>query len=137
MADNDDRPLIPQPHGGALRPFGPGHGHTSARAPWRSTRKTAFELLRDATPAAIKALVDALGSPDERVRVVASEQVLNRVLGKPGAFAQGDADKPGVVNLANLTEAERDELSVALATIARLTGLPVGPVADGPTYRRM
>ena len=127
MADHDDRPLIPQPHGGALRPFGPGHGHSSARAPWRSTRKTALELLRDATPAAIKALVDALGSPDERVRVVASEQVLNRMLGKPGLLSQAnDADAPNFVDLTLLTEAERTELAAALDTIARLTGRTIG-----------
>ena len=127
MADRDDRPLIPQPHGGALRPFGPGHGHTSARAPWRSTRRTAMELLRDATPAAIQVLVNALGSPDERVRVVASEQVLNRALGKPGPYSQAsDADGPNIVNLAHLTAAERDELAAAMAVITRLTGLPLG-----------
>ena len=127
MADNDDRPLIPQPHGGALRPFGPGHGHTSARAPWRSTRKAAMALMHDATPQAVQVLVDALGSPDERVRVVASEQVLNRVLGKPGLLSQAhDADGPNYVDLTLLTEAERTELANALDTIARLTGRTIG-----------
>ena len=126
MADRDDRPLIPQPHGGALRPFGPGHGHTSARAPWRSTRKAAMALMHDATPQAVQVLVDALGSPDERVRVVASEQVLNRMLGKPGPFPQGDADAPNVVDLTLLTEAERTELAAALDVIARLTGRTIG-----------
>ena len=126
MADNEDRPLIPQPHGGALRPFGPGHGHTSARAPWRSTRKAAMALMHDATPQAVQVLVDALGSPDERVRVVASEQVLNRVLGKPGPGPQGDADAPNYVDLTLLTEAERTELAAALDVIARLTGRTIG-----------
>ena len=127
MADRDDRPLIPQPHGGALRPFGPGHGHTSARAPWRSTRKAAMELLRDATPAAIQVLVRGLSSSDERVAIVSAEQLLNRVLGKPGALAQGDDEGgPTFVDLTRLTEAERDELAAALDTIARLTGRTIG-----------
>lgn len=117
---NDNRPLVPQAHGGALRPFGPGNGASAGNAPWRSTRKTALDLIRDAVPDAIKVLVNALGSPDERVRVVASEQLLNRALGRPSLFAQVE-NRPTVVDLSHLTEAERDELAAALATIARLT----------------
>ena len=140
MANHDDDDgLIRQPHGGALRAFTMGNGASAARAPWRSTRKVAMELMRDAVPEAVAVLVCGLSSSDERVAAVSAEQLLNRALGRPGPLAQGDADKPGIVSLAHLTEAERDELAAALAVIARLTGLPVGPepVADSPTYRRM
>ena len=127
MSDHDDSPLIPQPHGGALRPFGPGNGASAARAPWRSTRKGVMETLRDATPAAVAALVRGLTSTDERVRIVSAEQLLNRVLGKPGLYSQAhDEDRPGVVDLTHLTETEREELAAALAIIARLTGRTVG-----------
>ena len=127
MSDDDDRPFVRQAHGGALKPFGPGNGASAGRTPWRSTRKVAMELLRDAVPEAIEVLVRGLSSSDERVAIVSAEQVLNRVLGKPGALAQGDdADGPNFVDLTLLTEAERTELAAALDTIARLTGRTIG-----------
>ena len=93
-----------------------------------------MELLRDAVPDAIKMLVRGLTSTDERVQTVSAEQILNRALGKPGPFAQGDSDGPSTVDLSHLTEAERDELAAALAIIARLTGLPIG--AEPVTVRQ-
>lgn len=127
MADSDDNGFIRQPHGGALRPFTMGNGASAARSPWKSTRKVAMELLRDAVPQAIAVLVNGLSSADERVAAVSAEQVLNRVLGRPGLYSQvNDADGPGVVSLAYLTATERDELAGALGVVARLTGLPLG-----------
>lgn len=135
MADSDDNGLIRQPHGGALRPFTMGNGANAARSPWKSTRKFAMELLRDAVPQAIAVLVNGLSSADERVAAVSAEQVLNRVLGRPGLYSQvNDADGPDTVDLSHLTEAERDELAAALAIIARLTGLPIG--AEPVTVRQ-
>ena len=127
MSDDDANGFVRQAHGGALKPFGPGNGASAARAPWRSTRRGVMETLRDATPAAVAALVRGLTSTDERVRIVSAEQLLNRVLGKPGALAQGDdADRPNVVDLTHLTAAEQEELAAALDVIARLTGRTVG-----------
>jgi len=126
MANHDARGLIPQSHGGALRPFGPGNGAAAARAPWRATRRAALDLIREAVPEAVATLVRNMHSPDERVATVAAEQILNRALGRPGYHPQGDSDTAEVLDLSHLSAGERQEIADALDTIARVTGRAIG-----------
>lgn len=126
MANYDERELIPQPHGGALRPFARGNGAASG-TPWRATRRAAMDLLREASPEAARTLVQHMQSPDARVSLAACVCILDRTLGRSCAFAMGDdASSAGPLNLSHLMAAERIELAVALATITRLTGRTIG-----------
>ena len=122
----DEASLIPQPHGGALRPFTSGTGAAARRTPMRAVRKEALSLLADGTPEASRRLLVLMRSEDERVAAVACAQVLDRVLGKPGDAPQAQDEAGGAIDLSHLTEAERIELGSALAAIARLTGRSFG-----------
>ena len=120
MAEQDARGLIPQPHGGALRPFARGNG-AAVGTPWRASRRAALELLREASPEAARTLVQHIRSPDARVSLAACVCILDRTMGRSGGAWAEDAS-PGPVNLLHLTTAERIELAAALATVTRLTG---------------
>ena len=82
-------------------------------------------MLREATPAAARTLVQHMQSPDARVSLAACVCILDRTIGRSGA-AWGEDASPGPVSLSHLTAAERIELAAALATVTRLTGRPVG-----------
>ena len=125
---NDKIDLIPQPHGGALRPFTSGTGSAARRTPMRAVRREALSLLADGTPEASQRLLDLMRSEDERVAAVACAQVLDRVLGKPNDAPQAQDEAGGVMDLSPLTADERVELGAALATISRLTGRTLGAV---------
>ncbi len=125
----DETDLIPQPHGGALRPFTPGTGSAARRTPMRAIRRQALSLLADGTPEASQRLLGLMRSSDERVAAVACAQVLDRVLGKPGDDPQAQDEGGGIMDLSHLNEGERAELGAALATVARLTGRPIGGAA--------
>ena len=122
MANHDARGLIPQSHGGALRPFAPGNGAAAARAPWRATRRAALDLICEA----VATLLRNMRSPDNRMATVAAEQILNRALGRPGYHRQGDSDPAEVLDLSHLSAGERQEIADALDTIARVTGRAIG-----------
>ena len=124
MADRNARGLIPQPHGGALRPFARGNG-AAVGTPWRATRRAALDLLREATPAAARTLVQHMHSPDARVSLAACVCILDRTIGRSGG-AWAEDTSPGPVSLSHLTAAERIELAIALAAVSRLTGRSVG-----------
>ena len=121
MAERDARGLIPQPHGGALRPFVRGNG-ASAGTPWRATRRAALDLLREASPEAARTLVQHIRSPDARVSLAACVCILNRTMGRSSAEWTNDASADPI-NLSHLTGTERIELTAALATVTRLIGL--------------
>ena len=110
--------LTPQAHGGALHIGRPG----VVRGPWKSVRREAMALLREATPEAVQTLIQKMRSEDERVSTVACEQILNRSLGRPSEMPQGDEDTGGMPDMAHLTAGERLELAGALDIIMRLTG---------------
>ena len=113
--------LTPQAHGGALRIGTPGF-HGIPKGPWRSMKRDAVALLREATPEAVQTLIEKMRSTDERVSTVAAEQILNRSLGRPGEMPQGDEDTGGMPDMAHLTAGERLELANALDVVMRLTG---------------
>lgn len=110
--------LIPQPHGGALRPV----VHGQQRTGWKAARKEALAELRQLTPESVIKLKALTNSKDDRVAMVAVKEVLDRTLGKPTDLPQGEDEGVGVVDLTALSPADRVELSGALATIKRLTG---------------
>jgi hypothetical protein len=125
---SDSVELIPQPHGGALRPFPPRGAVASS---WKRARKEALTALRDMTPAGVTKLQELIGSEDDRVAMVAVKELLDRTLGKPSDTPQSDDETAGVVDLSALSPVDRLELSAALATIKRITGrgpgaLPIG-----------
>jgi len=112
--------LIPQPHGGALRPFTSGTGAAAGRTPIRTVRREAFALLAEGTPEAAQRLLFLMQSTDDRVSAIACSQVLDRVLGKPGESPQGQDEAKAALDLSHLTAEERAELHAALATVHRL-----------------
>lgn len=82
VCDAETRPSIIPTHGrGKLRPFQPGQSGNPTGA---STRfHEVRQLMRDASPAAAKRLIDLINSTDERVALVAAEKVLERAWGSP------------------------------------------------------
>ena len=124
MAERDARGMVPQPHGGALRPFPRGNG-AAVGTPWRATRRAALDLLREATPDAARTLVQHMHSPDARVSLAACVCILDRTMGRSGE-AWAESTSPGPVSLSHLTAAERTEWAAALATFNRLTGRTIG-----------
>jgi hypothetical protein len=60
------------------------------------------EMLKAATPKAIKTLIDCLDEPDGRVRIQAANSLLDRLYGKPSQAITDEDGKPlriGVVVL--------------------------------------
>jgi hypothetical protein len=111
MADE----LIPQSHGGALRPFTPATGAAAGRSSIKAIRKAGLALLATGTEQASQVLLDALRSEDERVRTVAATQILDRVLGRPGEKPHEPADEEEQeLDLSNLTDEELAELRAAI-----------------------
>lgn len=105
MADGspEGRVLVPQPHGGALLRSGPAANRSSIRA----IRKRGLALLAEGSEQAARVLVAALDSPDERVRVIAAQQIMDRVHGRPGERPQGDdQEEAGEIDLSDLSHEE-------------------------------
>jgi hypothetical protein len=93
-----------------------------------------LDLARAAAPAAVRALISALGSPDDRVRVMASQLLLDRALGRPRE-APAEVPQEARVDLTRLTGAELRVLH-RLVESGRLTETPtegdeVMPEIDG------
>jgi plasmid stability protein len=89
----------------------------------RHAKREAFELLSRGTPAAAQRLLLLAASDDERIAVVATAQVLDRVLGKASEGGGSVEDSARSINLAVLTPDERDQLLAALATVRGLRDL--------------
>jgi hypothetical protein len=66
------------------------------------------ELLKAATPRAIKALIDCLDDPDGRTRIQAANSLLDRLYGKPSQAITDDEGGPLRVGV-YILPAERDE----------------------------
>ena len=114
----DDAILIRQPHGGALFPPRPSDG----RSGWRKTKHEAHQALRAMTPEAMERLRSLMQSDDERVAMVASKEILDRVLGKPTDAPQMVDEEGNAIDLNHLSPEGRTKLAEALATIRLLTG---------------
>ncbi len=79
-----DYELIPQPHGGAIRPpWIPSTDATAARSSIRAARKESFGLLAEAAPEATMRFFGLMRSSDERVAAVAASAILDRMHGNP------------------------------------------------------
>lgn len=121
--------LIPQKHGGAIRPWDKDSARGASRkgVSLRQTRRDAMTLLAEATPQATAVLAAGLDSEDERVRVICAEQILNRVLGRPSDSPQGDEiqDQHDISHLSPMQRARVREL------VAELRGLLARPVGGG------
>ena len=116
----DAQQLVPQPHGGALTPpFQPGHAGAGG---FRKPRRQALQLLHDGVVAASQRLLSLVNSSDERVAVMASIQILDRVLGKPTNDVPHDASN-GLLDLSVLNAPEHEELATHLAGIRRVRDL--------------
>ncbi len=116
-----DYELIPQPHGGAIRPpWIPSTGATAARSSIRAPRKESFGLLAEAAPEATMRLIGLMRSTDERVAAVAASAILDRVHGK-ATNKPAEDDKPErKMDASHLTNAELDEAIGAVNTLKRL-----------------
>lgn len=125
--------LIPQAHGGALRPFAPGTGETRGYAArggsFKAARKAALQRLSEVTPAAIEETIRlALESPDDRVRTINLQAIRDTVLGKP-TERPGEAEDGRIVNIEHLSAENFQRLSDALAVVYELTGQGPGALA--------
>lgn len=116
----DGRPLVPQPHGGALARYQPGHVSTGG---FRKVRRDALAILREGTVEASRRLLELTRSSDERVAIMALVQVLDRTMGKPSDMPQGADSDGGPLDLSLLDAGEREELLIHLAGIRRLRDL--------------
>ena len=99
--------LIPQPHGGAIRPrdngYRPANGPAANRKSIRAMRKEGTRLLADGTPRAAQKLLDAVEDEDNRVAAVAANLVLEHVR---KVAEVGDEDEGGTLDEAFLTPEE-------------------------------
>ena len=117
--------LIPQPHGGALKPrHAPANGGSSFKA----AKKRALQLLGEYTEDAVAGLKAMMASEDPRVALMATIQVLDRTLGKPGEYSQTSEETGGMIDVSRLSPEQQEELAGALATVRRLAALAQGIV---------
>jgi hypothetical protein len=124
---NERGPGQPQPHGGTLYPF-PPRNDTSG---FKRTRREAFRLLNEGTPAAAQRMLELAASEDERVAAVATAQILDRTLGRAGDTPQGEEARSRI-DLAVLTTEERTEIVAALAVVRRLRDTALARAGAAP-----
>lgn len=89
--DTSGPALVPQPHGGALRPWLPGQSGNPAGG--SAATRAAIRLAREATPRAMSTLISLMSDPSEdtRAQIVAAVHVLDRALGRPKDAPKDDA----------------------------------------------
>lgn len=95
-------------------------------------------LAREAAPAAIRRLIELMGSPDERVASVACNAILDRAFGKPREYdpsKEEKAERPKF-DPALLTPAELDRVEKALRPRVRASRQPEGTAGEGDTAWR-
>ena len=117
--------LIPQPHGGAIRPpWTSSTGAAAGRSSIRAARRESSGLLAEATPEATRRLIELMRSNDERVATIAASAILDRVHGKPTDKPLADDAVGRQLDVSHLSQIERQEIEAALKTIYRLCGAP-------------
>jgi hypothetical protein len=92
-------------------------------------RETLF-LARKASPDAVRTLIRALGSEDQRVAVMSASLLLERAWGKPRE-QPAEQERGARIDLTRLTKGELDVL-VRLAQSGRLTEAPGAEVNEAP-----
>lgn len=115
--------LVPQPHGGAIRPRGLANGGTS----WKAAKKQARADLAAMTPRALDNIWESLHSGDDRVRYMAAQEVVRHMMPDPKDI--GVDDTIGGIDVSRLTKTQQKELMGALATVRRLSDIARGIVA--------
>lgn len=88
----DDAPVRDE-----LGRFVPGNsGNPKGRIPLPAEIRNA---IRSASPRAVEVLIESLESPDERIRVVAARELLDRGYGKPATADEADTANINQVHL--------------------------------------
>jgi hypothetical protein len=114
---------IPKHGGGMLKPFPPG---SSGRPPNTSTRYSeTLRIAREASPEAMRVLIQRLRDPDGRIAVVAANSIMERAWGKVREMKPEEQTK-AQIDLSKLSNAEL-ALLMKLVEDGRLTALPDGP----------
>ena len=116
--------LIPQPHGGALRPRKSG-----SPTSWKATSKEVVDALRSLVPGAVANMQALIDNEDPRVSMVAIDKLMLWVYGPapPGGFDVTGGLGP--IDLTGLTADERAELGTAYSTVQRLLAAAAERVA--------
>jgi hypothetical protein len=115
--------LIPQPHGGALAPqFAPGNGMARRGTSMRAARKHCRELLLNENATTIKALISRRDSPDERVSIVAIQEINNRLWGRVGDNGWAAEDAERRLDFSHLSHEKQMRAAELLAELQQLLG---------------
>ena len=113
--------MVPQPHGGALRPWQPGQSGNPGGI--GAALREVTRLAREASPDVMRRLIAIAVDPEEDTRavIVAAQTILDRAFGRvTGKPPPEDAKQ--IVDLSTLSPANLAELKGALTVIKRLTG---------------
>jgi hypothetical protein len=76
-----------------------------------------LQLARDASPAAIRRLVELMDCDSPRAAIAAANSILDRAFGKPAQTISGDPDKPLSTNLGLDTSGLSEAVLRALASV--------------------
>lgn len=119
---------IPQPHGGALRPWLPGQSGNPGGV--SNATREAIRLAKETSPRAMAALIAIMDDPaeDTRARIVAAVHVLDRALGRPKDKPPDAETKAARFDFSRLTSDQLRVLHEAL-----LAGM-VEPDESGDAY---
>jgi hypothetical protein len=131
--DAGARAVVRQRHGGALRPFqkgngdgkGPAAGAARNGAPIREWRKRVRDYFVSGSAETMERLWELQFSDDERVSVIAIQEINNRVWGRVGdnpAWGAED-DGAGTLDLSTLTPEERADVTECVRRLKRYTAL--------------
>lgn len=113
--------LIPQPHGGAIRPFAPGNGAARGGSSFKAIRRECRELMAQWAPQNFRTLQELCNSGDERVSVTALSIWFDRFFGKAGDTGLAHEDRNGTFRLPDdMTAEDRREAMNALMVLQRL-----------------
>lgn len=112
-------PLIPQPHGGALRPFPPGVSGNPGGRPKRKPLTDAMEKLGDMAPAELEkhepttsweANAKAMHLRGAKGSVMAVQEIGNRVEGKPTETVKHEGSVGLFAETAERLQAAREQI---------------------------
>lgn len=87
--------------------------------------KEVKDMLAGLTPLAVQALADGLNSEDERIRVVAAGQILDRVMGKPAPATKEAAGESNSLAHIQALKALSGHLSSLVRSQSESTNNPI------------
>ena len=123
--------LIPQPHGGALRPpFGPGNGvgqGASAKGvSMRKVRKEARALYSEFSTEAVQRHIELCRHENPMFALPALREFYDRFMGKANEFGLGRDEDGTPIDLTKYPKETQDEIMHLLARLTELTGVGAG-----------